>query len=254
MTLLASRRCALALLVSLVASMWVGAVLPAAARAHYVGSARQWKSTVTSVTPASARSSVDATVTYGDSDVQIRLHAPGTRDTLVIYDASTPRRVYAVIGANGVWLNTASARLRGMKISNPQRGIDPGAPQRTFVRYSTEPQLTWHDPRVRWLGRRPPSSVDTSSSKPQRVQSWQIPIAWNGRPGAIRGHLDYVGGSSAQPSRVETIVGGVVVLLLIAACIAALRSSARATRAASASSASDATDATDPAGFPDTRE
>jgi hypothetical protein len=77
----------------------------------------------------------------------------------------------------------------------------------------------WHDPRVRWVGRKPPEVVRSHPDQSHFLRSWRVPGTADGKRFVIRGLLGYAPPpAEAKSSRrllVPAILGAVLAVVAV---------------------------------------
>jgi hypothetical protein len=153
---------------------------------HYGDDPTNWRSAITSVdVPADG-----VRAALGDDGQRISVTVTGSHAVLVIgYDAEPFLR----ITSHGVWVNlrsTTTWAVAGLQ-ATPPRDLDNHAPPR-WRKVSSAGTWRWHDIRTHWSGYTPPPAVSANPDVTQHVADWEVPLLVDGRPGAIRGRLDWV--------------------------------------------------------------
>jgi hypothetical protein len=177
---------------ALLAGALAALVLSPAAAAHG-GGGTNYRSAVTSVTPAEGLTAVVL-----DRDDRLRLTAE--RETTIVGYQQEP---YLRFTDGGVYRNARSpatylneARFGGVDVP---ADADPKATPR-WVRVADGRTYEWHDHRIHWMSTIPPRQVRDAPNEPHHVFDWRVPISVEGTPGAIAGTLDYEpSGSRFQP-------------------------------------------------------
>jgi hypothetical protein len=183
-----------------------------------------FSSVVREVTPAAP--GVEARMLGGDDRLQIR--NPG-HHTIVVkgYDGEPYARLLPD-GSAQVNVRSPATYLnqdRYGKVSVPARADAAAAP--VWRPYTRTGALEWHDHRAHWMGSGTPPQV-TDTTVRTRVFDYRVPIAIDGRPGAIEGTLYWVGrGGGGVPVWVWVGIGAAVVVLLAACALAAVRARRR---------------------------
>jgi hypothetical protein len=169
----------------------------AVAFGHGGASSGDYRSYVTAITPKGVP--ITARVVQGDD--QLRVENEGS-DLLVIYgyelDKHGNPQEYIRLGPGGVYVNHHSPAY----YLNQDR-LNPKPPPKSvtadakpdFQRVRSRPAFyTFHDHRIHWMSPTPPRSVDTGSTKAQKIYDWEVPFRYGDTQGTIKGRLDYVGG------------------------------------------------------------
>ena len=132
---------------------------------------------------------------------------------------------YARIDADGtVSVNTDSEAYyineeRDGKVDTPENADSKGEPQ--WKEVSKTGRFEWHDHRMHWMSEDDPEQVKDKDVR-SKVFDWKVPIAVDGRTGAIAGTLFWTPTSSSSVS-ILPIVGVSVVLIALFVVIAVRR-------------------------------
>jgi hypothetical protein len=92
-----------------------------------------------------------------------------------------------------------------------------------WKRVSSGTSFGWHDPRVRWVGRKPPEVVSRDPDQAHFLRSWRVPGTADGKRFVIRGLLGYAppparagdDGVPLLPTVVSSVLAVVAVALLV---------------------------------------
>jgi hypothetical protein len=136
------------------------------------------------------------TVAIEGMDDAIYVANRGVKELIILDYLSEP---YVRMTGGRVFVNTNSQayyinqdRYAAVKIPE---GVGKGKPK--WEEVPNPPGLdgySWHDHRIHWMAKTPPSHVDANSSKRQKVFDWTIPVTYDGKEGNLTGTLYYVGG------------------------------------------------------------
>ncbi len=167
-----------------------------AAGAH-LGGPKGFKSTVTSLTPATT--GIKAIMLGGDD--RMVLHN-NTGKVLVIkgysgepYLRFSPDAVYMNDHSPAVYLN--SDRYANVQV--PPKATAKAKPQ--WEKILPGHAFTWHDHRVHWMSPILPPSVQKNPSATHHIFNWTIPATLDGKPLTIHGTLNYVPPPSSSSPR-----------------------------------------------------
>jgi hypothetical protein len=86
-----------------------------------------------------------------------------------------------------------------------------------WQRVSAGTSFSWHDPRVAWLGERPPKVVDREPDQSHFLRFWSVPGTADGKRFVIHGLLGY----APPPRSKDDSVGWTTWLVVAAAVLAA---------------------------------
>lgn len=181
----------------MIALSLVGGV--AVALAHG-GSGKDYRASITAVTPASLP--IDVVVKGGDDRLRIRNEGD---KTLVVYGYESDERSrnpfvasneYLRINASGVDVNV-NATAYYLNQDRYGTKVPDQLPARPAFKRVVRgvPIYTFHDHRIHWMSRTPPPSVDPEDPSPQKIFTWKIPVRYGAETGFIVGKLTYVGGA-----------------------------------------------------------
>jgi hypothetical protein len=136
--------------------------------------------------------------TYAGGDV-IEVTNRTDRELLVLGYQGEP---YLLVGPDGVFENRNSPTTylnadRYADVAVPPRA-DPSADP-TWARVSAGATVSWHDHRAHWMLPQVPQSVRAAPRTAQRIESWSIPILYDGHHLAIDGELWWVPGPQPYP-------------------------------------------------------
>jgi hypothetical protein len=92
-----------------------------------------------------------------------------------------------------------------------------------WKRVSRGTSFGWHDPRVRWVGQKPPEAVSRDPDHAHFLRSWHVPGTAGGKRFVISGFLGYAppparadeGGPPLLPTIVSSVLAVVAVALLV---------------------------------------
>jgi hypothetical protein len=172
------------------------------------GSSPNYRSLITSLSPASAGVSVQV-LQFSDR-LLLRNHSGRT---VVIYGYQGEQ--YARVLANGtVQVNTRSPAYYLNQsfygnVTVPSSASPTAAPHWSVV--DRTGQFEWHDHRIHWMSPLLPPQVK-DKAKRTLIFNWQVPIAVGASKGSLNGQLFWTPESSSAP--VAAIVVGVVIVLL----------------------------------------
>ncbi|MGH2906716.1 MAG: hypothetical protein ACRDKI_08085 [Solirubrobacterales bacterium] len=76
-------------------------------------------------------------------------------------------------------------------------------------------RIDWHDHRVHWMSKVPPSKVLDDPSRRTKVFDWQVPVAIDGRPGSLDGTLFWQPPGTNSPTAPAAFVFSAFVLLMV---------------------------------------
>lgn len=179
----------------------------------------EYDSRVTTITP----DGLPITAEVKDGDDRLRVTNTGD-DELVIFGYER-RDPYVRIGPEGVFVNHNSTayyinqeRYGSKKVPE---GTGTGKPD-WHEQPGELPVYEFHDHRIHWMLKTPPQGIDVRDPAPQEVLDWTVPFTYGGRPGAIKGKLTYIGGTSDVWIRPALIGGSIVLVLMILAGLIAL--------------------------------
>ena len=188
-----------------------------AAGAH-LGGPKGFKSTVTSLTPATK--GIKAIMLGGDD--RMVLHTD-TGKVLIIkgysgepYLRFSPDAVYLNDHSPAVYLN--SDRYANVQV--PPAASASAKPQ--WEKILPGHAFTWHDHRVHWMSPILPPAVQRDPGTTHHVFDWTIPATLDGKPLTIHGTLNYVPPPSSSSPRwwllavllTLAVVGGVAAFFL----------------------------------------
>ena len=180
------KRAAIALFVTMLA-------LPAGSNAHPGSALTGYVSTASAVVPNVL--GVNALVLGGDDRLRVSNYS-GKTIVILGYQGEP----YLRFDKTGVYANTFSpaAHLNRFRLPRPLKpGVaDPRAAPR-WRRVAPGVTYEWHDHRIHWTGRRPPSGVRDHPDRIQRIFTWRVPGRADGAPFAITGFLGYAPDRSA---------------------------------------------------------
>ncbi len=181
--------------VALAATLCALVAVPAAG-AH-LGGPKGFKSTVTSLTPATR--GIDAVMLGGDD--RMVLHN-NTGKVLVIkgysgepYLRFSPDAVYQNDRSPSVYLNAD----RYANVQVPPTATGKAKPQ--WEKILPGHAFTWHDHRVHWMSPILPPAVQKDPGATHHVFNWTIPATLDGTPLKIHGTLNYVPPASSGGPR-----------------------------------------------------
>jgi hypothetical protein len=176
-------------------------------------------SQINEVTPAAA--GVDVEVLNRDD--RLLLSNDGKATVLVEgYDGEP----YARIEPDGtVLVNTDSKAYyineeRDGEVAVPE-GVD-GKGEPRWKQVSKTGRFEWHDHRMHWMSESDPEAVADEDVR-TKLYDWKVPIAVDGRPGAIAGTLFWTPVPSSGPPLPLIIAFGVLVVPLAAAVVVVRR-------------------------------
>ena len=189
-------------------ALWV----PATAIAHEGNP--NYRSEITSITPAALTDGLTATIQNFDDNVEL-VNRTGKDVLIKGYDGEP----YVRIGADGVVevnLNSPSYYL------NEDRFADVEVPARADAKAEPEWEevddsgiYSWHDHRSHYMGIGTPSQVE-DESKETKVFDYSIPMAVDGKPARMDGTLTWVGKQSGFPVLPFVALAAVIVLGAVA--------------------------------------
>lgn len=186
--------------------------VPAAANAHEGNP--NYRSEITSITPAALADGLTATIQNFDDNVEL-VNRTGKEVLIKGYDGEP----YVRIGADGlveVNLNSPTFYL------NEDRFADVEVPARADAK--AEPEwdevddsgiYSWHDHRSHYMGLGTPSQVE-DESKETKVFDYSIPLTVGGKPAEMDGTLTWVGKQSGFPVLPFVALAAVIVLGAVA--------------------------------------
>ena len=193
--------------------MAIGAVVATAvpASAHTVSGqgATDYRSTLTSVTPATPGLTV-AVVNLGSN---LKLTWTGPTKLVVLGYQGEP---YLRIGPDGVFRNRLSPATY-LNVTRSYGAIPPyadAAAPPDWVRLSGGHTVTWHDHRIHWMGGPTPPPVAAAPGAFHHVVTWTVKMTDAGKPIVVAGSLDYVPGSSPWPWLAVVLVLAIVGVLV----------------------------------------
>ncbi len=190
------------------------ALVTPAARAH--GGNADYRSVIDGVTPSVP--GVEIEVRNYDSELELR--SSGHRVTIFGYEDEPYARVLAdgTVQVNerspATYLNEdryAATRVPAL--------ADPEAPPR-WKRVDGSGTFVWHDHRMHYMASGTAPQV-TDESRTTKVFDYRVPIAVDGRQGAIAGTLYWVG--PADTSKTPFIVAGAAIVVLGGAAVLIVR-------------------------------
>lgn len=213
-----SRRSVVVISLAVTASI----VAASLAGAHGGANSRDYRSTVTAISPSSLP--IEAIVKGGDDRIRIRNEGS---EALLIYGYATDEKSgssyvkpneYVRIQPDGVWVNHASTAfvLNQERYGSGAKAPKVGVPPRYVREVRGVPSYTFHDHRIHWMSTSPPPSIDTGDPKRQKVFDWKIPVRYGETRGEIRGTLVYVGGRQRGLSAAQWIVVGILAAMVAA--------------------------------------
>jgi hypothetical protein len=127
---------------------------------------------------------------------------------------------YARIDADGtVSVNTDSEAYyineeRDGNVDTPESADSKGEPR--WKEVSKTGRFEWHDHRMHWMSEDDPEQVKDKDVR-TKVFDWKVPIAVDGRAGAITGTLFWTPTASSSLSLVPIFAGSAVLIVLLAA-------------------------------------
>jgi hypothetical protein len=127
---------------------------------------------------------------------------------------------YARIDADGtVSVNTDSEAYyineeRDGNVDTPESADSRGEPR--WKEVSKTGRFEWHDHRMHWMSEDDPEQVKDKDVR-TKVFDWKVPIAVDGRAGAITGTLFWTPTASSSLSLVPIFAGSAVLIVLLAA-------------------------------------
>jgi hypothetical protein len=199
---------------SLAAACAILALAAPAARAH--GGNADYRSVIEGVTPSVP--GVEIEVRNYDSELELR--SSDHRVTIYGYEGEP----YARVLANGAV--QVNERSPATYLNEDRYGAtkvpalaDPDAPPRWKV-VDESGTLVWHDHRMHYMGSGTAPQV-TDESRKTKVFDYRVPIAIDGREGAIAGTLFWVG--PADTSKTPFVIAGAVIVVLGGAAVLVVR-------------------------------
>ena len=190
---------------------------PAVANAHEGNP--DYRSEITSITPAAAADGLTATIQNFDDNVEL-VNRSGKEVLVKGYDGEPYVRI-AADGTVSVNLNSPSYYL------NEDRFADVEIPERADAKAEPEWEevnedgiYSWHDHRSHYMGLGTPSQVE-DESKETKVFDYSIPVEVDGRPVEMSGTLTWVGKDSGFP--VLPFIGLAAVIVLGAIALSVTR-------------------------------
>jgi hypothetical protein len=175
-------------------------------------SMRGYVSTVAFVEPVVL--GLQATVLGGDDRLSVRNWS--TKIVVILgYDGEP----YLRFGRDGVFVNVHSPatylnRVRNRPVKLPSLA-DPRA-RPAWERVSSGTGYVFHDRRIRWTGKRPPSVVTNDPAGSHHIRDWRIPGRADSVPFAIKGFLGYA------PPAARTADGGGSPTVIVAVALTAV--------------------------------
>ncbi|WP_018348141.1 hypothetical protein [Longispora albida] len=154
---------------------------PAAAHPASGSSVSDYRTTVTSITPAGR----GITVRPVEAGASLELRSPSATVEILGYSGEP----YLRAGPGGAYLNTSSPA--GYLNTGKPSGGDPALPP-TWQKLTATSSVRWHDHRAHWMGQ-PPPITRTEPGRTHRLRDWTIPIRLaDGATGQVTGTLDWV--------------------------------------------------------------
>jgi hypothetical protein len=98
-------------------------------------------------------------------------------------------------------------------VSPPAAADGEGAPR--WRELSRTGRFEWHDHRMHWMSQQPPQRVQDATEQ-TKIFDWSVPVAVDGRTGAIAGTLFWTPQAESGPPTAAVIA---LAAVLIAACI-----------------------------------
>lgn len=172
-------------------------VLPAPARAD-PAVPTNYRSRVTGTVPADG---LRAEVVGGDAF--LRLTVEGRRVVVLGYEGEPYLRFHGdgTVERNrrssARWLNAQ----RYARVDVPD-DVDVGGPPE-WETVATDGSWSWHDHRIHWMSPFPPEPVAAGSGRRRvTIFDWEVPLVVDGRPGVVRGTLEWIPDPSPFPALV----------------------------------------------------
>jgi hypothetical protein len=208
-----------AALAAATAASAVVSLLPTSAGAHG-GSSKFYRSEVTGIEPASLP--IAANVLYGDDQIRIE----NTGDGVLIVEGYEDDQYVRIAPGDGVEVNHNATAFY---LNQERYGTDVpdgagGDAKPDFRRIRETPlEYEFHDHRIHWMLKSLPPNVDADDPSEQKVNDWEIPVTYDGKPGTIQGKLTYIGGGKDDGNLVlwATIAG--IALVVVAFAVDARR-------------------------------
>jgi hypothetical protein len=150
-------------------------------------------------------------------DDRLLLHNTSGETVLVEGYSGEP---YARIDADGtVSVNTDSEAYyineeRDGNVDTPESADSKGEPR--WKEVSKTGRFEWHDHRMHWMSEDDPEQVKDKDVR-TKVFDWKVPIAVEGRAGAITGTLFWTPTASSSLSLVPIFAGSALLIVLLAA-------------------------------------
>lgn len=125
-------------------------------------------------------------------------------------------------GPEGVEENTASltSRLNAVRVLGAPPAPPPSATAVVWKHVSDDATYTWSDHRTHWMSRQRPPRVAADPGNPHPVSTWKIRMTVDGTPVTVEGALSWAGASATAGWVAPSVVGGLVLLALVAVGLA----------------------------------
>lgn len=193
---------------------------PAAAHAAMGPDAQFYRSVVTSVSPqvpglvvAVERTGQSVTVTNGTGKA--------------VEVTGVTGEPFLRFGPDGVEENTSSltSKLNAVRKLGGPLPQQTGAIQPVTWKHVSDGQsYSWSDHRTHWMSLSRPPQVAADPRSPHPVSTWTLTLTADGTPVTVQGTLSWAGASRLAGWRAPAIVGGLVLVALVAVGLAVRRS------------------------------